>query len=81
MRIDSRLRKLEIYAMAALAATVIAGAAFDISGPSGAHKPTSTSVSAGTPARALGSLSAIPELQPALLEPALRSLDASSQHG
>lgn len=82
MQIDSTLQKLEIYAVAAVSVVLVSGLAFALSGPFSPHDYGLTDVSTTAPqSSSKSSSSASPESQPALLEPALRSLDGVAYHG
>lgn len=80
MQINSTLQKLEVHVVAAIAVVLVSGIAFVLSGPFSAHDygvsdvATTQQSSSNVPA-------ASPDTQPALLEPALRSLDGVSYHG
>lgn len=82
MQIDSTLQKLEVYVVAAVAVVLVSGLSFALSGPFSPEDYGLTGVS--TEARASPSQTssaAAPELDPALLEPALRTLDGVVYHG
>lgn len=81
MRIESILPKLEIYGVATVAVVLVSGLALALSGPFSLEDYGLTDTSAKAPHSASTSSSASQELQPALLEPALRSLDGVAYHG
>lgn len=82
MRIDSILQKLEIYVVATVAAVLVSGIAFVVSGPFSPPDYGLTDVSTTAPPSSSSSSSATSqELPPALLEPALRSPDGVTHHG
>jgi len=82
MRIDSSLQKLEIYLVAIVAVVLVAGGSFALSSPFMLENYGVTDVSVQAPqttskvAPATGQ-----ESRPAMLEPALRSLDGVEYHG
>lgn len=80
MQIDSKLQKVEVHFVAVVASALVAGAAFLLSAPFSAHDSLSDA-SATSQHSSRGSAASSPELQPALLEPALRSLDGVAHHG
>ena len=80
MRIDSTLQKLEVHLVTAVGVILVSGIAFVLSGPFSApdyglsdaattHQPSNSAPTASQ------------DTQPALLEPALRSLDGVAYHG
>ncbi len=80
MQIDSTLQKLEVYVVAAVAVVLVSGLALIASAPFfagdyGVSDVTTTTQQSST------SSSTPQDTQPALLEPALRSLDGVSNHG
>jgi len=79
MRIDSNLQKLEIYVVAAVAVIVVSsiGLAISVRFSSQDYELTGSSAAVGS----TGSSPVLPDSQPALLEPALRSLDGVAYHG
>ena len=82
MRIDSSLQKLEIYFVATVAVVLVAGASFALSTPFLVENYGVTDVSVQAPRTASqGAPAAAQESRPALLEPALRSLDGVAYHG
>ena len=80
MQIDSTLQKLEVHVVAAIAVVLVSGIAFVLSGPFSAQDYGLSDV-ATTQQSSRSSSAASQETQPALLEPALRSLDGVSYHG
>ena len=80
MKIDSTLQKFEVRVVAAVVAVLVAGIALVLSAPFSAPDyglpdvAASANKSSTTP-------TVPPEAPPALLEPALRSLDGVSYHG
>lgn len=82
MRIDSTLQKLEIYVVASVAVILVSGIAFTLSGPFSPQDYGVTAVSTTSPQKsATKSSTSSQDTQPALLEPALRSLDGVAYHG
>lgn len=82
MRNDSNLQKLEIHLVAAVAVVVVSGLAFALSTPFSAEDYAVSDVSVKAPRTAARQApGASHEVQPALLEPALRSLDGVAYHG
>lgn len=79
MRIDSLLQKLEVYVVAAVAVVLVSGLAFTLSSPFYPQDYGLTDVSTDAPVSSSDNSSE--ELQPVLLEPALRSLDGVAYHG
>ena len=77
MRSDSTLQKLEIYVVGTVAVVIVCGASFLLSSPFAA----SDYHIAGSPPTSSQTSTVIHDSQPALLEPALRSLDGVSHHG
>jgi biopolymer transport protein ExbD len=79
MQIDSTLQKLEVHVVAAVAVILVCALAFAVSAPFSAddYSLPDAATTASPPARS----SASEETQPALLEPALRSLEGVSYHG
>ena len=80
MQIDSTLQKLEVHAVAAIAVVLVGGIAFALSGPFSAQDYGLPDV-ATTQQSSRDSSAASQDAQPALLEPALRSLEGVSHHG
>lgn len=82
MRIESILQKLEVYVVSAVAVVLVSGLAFSLSGPFSAPDyglpDVSTTASEGS---TKSTSAAAQDYQPALLEPALRSLDGVAYHG
>ena len=81
MQNQSKLQKLEVYFVAALAVAVMLGFAFAVSSPfsSDAYGVSDKSV---TTSRITSPAASTPsETPPAVLDPALRSLDGVSYHG
>ena len=82
MRIESSLQRLEVYVVSAVAVVLVSALAFSLSGPSSAPDYDLTDVSPTTSEHSSKSKSdASYDYQPALLEPALRSLDGVAYHG
>ncbi|HVE90605.1 MAG TPA: hypothetical protein VNA44_13000 [Burkholderiaceae bacterium] len=81
MHIDSKLQKIEVNVVAAVAAGLVTGVAFLMAEPFSAHDYSMSDASATTQQSALSSVTSPQNAQPALLEPALRSLDGVAQHG
>lgn len=78
MQIDSTLQKLEVPIVAAVAVILVSALAFAVSAPFSADDyavPDAATTASPAPS------SASHDSQPALLEPALRSLDGVSYHG
>ncbi len=81
MQIDSKLQKIEVHVVAVVAAALVAGVAFLLAEPF-SPQDSMSDASASTSQHSLhGTGAASHELQPALLEPALRSLDGVAYHG
>jgi hypothetical protein len=78
MQNESKLQKLEAYFVAGLGMAVVLGIAFAVSTPLSTNADRVKDVSAATPRAASVPAS---EPVPAVLEPALRSLDGVSYHG
>ena len=76
MQIDSKLQKLEVRVVAAVAVALVAGSAFLLSEPFSARDYDVSDASTSQQSSWKSG-----ESQPALLEPALRSLDGVVQHG
>ncbi|MEO8186002.1 MAG: hypothetical protein ABI580_01385 [Burkholderiaceae bacterium] len=76
---DSTLQKLEVHVVAAIAVVLVSGIAFVLSGPFSAQDYGLSDVAATQSSS--NSSAASPDTQPALLEPALRSLDGVTYHG
>ena len=81
MQIDSKLPKIEVHVVVAVAAVLVAVAAFLLAEPFSAHSYSVPDASVATSQSSSGGAAASHELQPALLEPALRSLDGVAHHG
>lgn len=79
MRVDSTLQKLEVYVVAAVAVVLVSGVSFLLSSPFSPQDYGLTDSSSQNSPRA--SSAASQDSQPALLEPALRSLDGVAHHG
>lgn len=79
MQIDSTLQKLEVPIVAAVAVILVSALAFAVSAPFSADDYALPDAATTAPQPAPGSASH--DSQPALLEPALRSLDGVSYHG
>ena len=79
MQTESALQKFEVHVVAAVAVVLVCALAFAVSAPFSAdnHGVSDAATTAPRPT----SSSASQDTQPALLEPALRSLDAVSYHG
>lgn len=80
MRADLTLQKLEVYVVAAVAVILVSSFSFFLSGPFSAQDYGVTDASTAPPQSSAKSFSAGSEL-PALLEPALRSLDGVTHYG
>lgn len=78
MRADSMLKKLEVHLVAAVAVVLVSGLGFALSGPFSA-----TDYGIATASKASTNASSAPsrESTPAVLDPALRSLDGVTYHG
>ena len=82
MRLDLKLQKLEIYFVATVAIVLVTGLGVTLSTPFSIDTYGVTDMSVQAPRTASKGAPAIPqESRPALLEPALRSLDGVSYHG
>jgi hypothetical protein len=79
MRVDSTLQKLEVYVVATVAVLLVSGIAFFFSSPFSPQDYGLTEAS--TQSSPWTSSAASQDSQPALLEPALRSLDGVAHHG
>ena len=79
MQIDRNLKKLEVQIVAAIAVVLVSALAFAVSAPfsAGDYGLSNSDTIAPQPAKT----SASQDTQPALLEPALRSLDGVAYHG
>lgn len=79
MRVESTLQKLEVYVVAVVAVVLVSGLSFFLSSPFSPQDyglpDASYQSSPGT------SSAASQDPQPALLDPALRSLDGVAHHG
>lgn len=80
MQIDSKLQNVEVRVVAAVAAAFVAGVAFLLAEPFSAQDYSVSDASAATYQHSSRDADASHEL-PALLEPALRSLDGVAHHG
>ena len=80
MQIDSTVQKLELLVAAAVAVVLITGIAYVLSAPLSAQDYGVSDV-AKTAQQSTTGLPASQETPPALLEPALRSLDGVASHG
>jgi hypothetical protein len=80
MKSESTLQKLEVHVVAAVAVVVVLGLAFIASAPLSGTDYGLSDVATTTKDTSTGS-STPQETQPALLEPALRSLDGVASHG
>lgn len=80
MQIDSTLQKLEVHVVAAIAVVLVSGIAFVLSAPFSAQDYGLSDVAA-TQQSSGNAPAASQDTQPALLEPALRSLDGVAHHG
>ncbi len=78
MRVDSTLQKLEVYLVATVAVALVSGISFFLSAPFSPEHYGLTNASQTSP---MTSSTAPQESQPALLEPALRTLDGVAHHG
>ncbi|HVG03629.1 MAG TPA: hypothetical protein VM937_01695 [Burkholderiaceae bacterium] len=81
MHIDSKLQKIEFNVVAAVAAGLVTGGVFLLAELLSAHDYSMSQASATTQQSARSSVASPHESPPALLEPALRSLDGVIQHG
>ena len=82
MQIDSKLQKREVHVLAAVAVAFVAASAFLLSGSFSAQDYSVSETSTTTSQQSSSSSSSnSQEVQPALLEPALRSLDGVAYHG
>ena len=79
MQTDRKLQNLEAHVVAAVAVVLVSALAFAVSAPFSAddYGLSNSATTASQPVNTSTSQDA----QPALLEPALRSLDAVSYHG
>ncbi|HZA95996.1 MAG TPA: hypothetical protein VE421_07640 [Burkholderiaceae bacterium] len=80
MKTDSTLQKLEVHVVTAVAVVVVLGIAFVASAPFSAPDYGVSDV-ATTDKKSPTDSSISQETRPALLEPALRSLDGVTYHG
>jgi hypothetical protein len=78
MRVDATLQKLEVYVVAAVAAILVLVISFSLSTPFSPQHYGLTEAPQTSPAT---SSVDVQESQPALLEPALRTLDGVAHHG
>ena len=78
MQVESTLQKLEIYLLATVAVALVAGISFFLSAPFSQEHYGVTNASQTSP---VTSSTAPQDQQPALLEPALRTLDGVAHHG
>ncbi len=82
MQIESSLQRLEVYVVSAVAVVLVSALAFSLSGPSSAPDYGLTDIATTASESSIKSTSAaFEDYQPALLEPALRSLDGVAYHG
>ena len=81
MNIESKLQKVEVHLVAIVAAALVAAVGLLLAEPFTAHDYGMSDASATSRHSARGSAAATPDVQPALLEPALRSLDGVAHHG
>ena len=80
MQIDSTLQKLEVHVVAAIAVVLVSGIAFVLCARF-LQRTTVCRTSLRRSSRQATPRAASQETQPALLEPALRSLDGVAHHG
>ena len=80
MKIDPTLQKLEVRVVAAVAVVLVSGIAFFLAEPFSTTDYGLSDVATTTKESSTDS-STPQETQPALLEPALRSLDGVAYHG
>lgn len=80
MQSDSKLQKLEVHVVAAVAVALVAGSAFLLSAPFSAPDYDLSDASTASQHSSRSSPAAAQDA-PALLEPALRSLDGVAHHG
>lgn len=78
MKCDSILKKLEVYLVATVAVVLVSGLAFALSSP---FSPENYGIATTPNASAKASAAPSHEPVPAVLDPALRSLDGVSYHG
>ena len=78
MRVDTTLQKLEVYLVAGVAVALVSGISFLLSAPFSSEHYGFTDASQPS---SMTSSTAPQESQPALLEPALRTLDGVAHHG
>ena len=81
MQIDSKLQNIEVRVVAAVASALVAGVAFLLAEPFSAHDYSVSDASPATSQNSPRGGPAAHDLQPALLEPALRTLDGVAHHG
>lgn len=81
MRVNSTLQKLEAYGVVAVMVLLVSGVSFFLSSPFSQRDYGWTDVPATTSQASNSSSAPSHEFQPALLEPALRSLDGVAYHG
>lgn len=75
MRIEAALQKLEVYVVSAVAVVLVSALAFSLSGPFSAPDYGLTDIATSASENSTSTSAAFQDYQPALLEPALRSLD------
>jgi hypothetical protein len=80
MKVDSRLKNLEVRVVTAVAAALVSGIAFVLSAPFSTNDYRLSDV-ATSEEKSTTTSTAPQEAPPAALEPALRSLDGVSYHG
>ncbi len=78
MRVDSTLQKLEVYLVATVATALVSGIAFSLSAP---FSPEHYGLPDSSQTSPMTSSTGVQDSQPALLEPALRTLDGIAHHG
>ncbi len=78
MRVDSTLQKLDVYVVAAVAVVLVSVISFSLSTP---FSPQHYGLTEPSPTSPATSSMDVQESQPALLEPALRTLDGVAHHG
>ncbi len=81
MQIESTLQKLEVHVVAAVAVVLVSGVAFLLSTPFFAEDYSVSDAATTSQHSSRGSAATPYDSQPALLEPALRSLDGVAHHG
>lgn len=78
MQVDSASQKLEVYLVATVAVALISGISFFLSAP---FSPEHYGVTGASQTSPMTSSTAAQDPQPALPEPALRTLDGVVYHG